>query len=79
MGVGLGVSGAGGDRNLANEGVRAEAAGKNCGVRRREDYIRAVYKDGADGGIQQVPKVVGLITRPHTGGEVGSFYCKIIK
>ena len=30
MGVFLGGRGAGGDRNLANEGVRAEASEKNC-------------------------------------------------
>ena len=37
MGVGLGGRGAGGDRYLADEGVRAEASGKNCGVLYREE------------------------------------------
>ena len=53
--MGLGGRGDGGDRDLANKGLRAEAAGKNCGVCRRESDIRYVYRCIEDGGIYHVP------------------------
>ena len=71
MGVGLSGRGAGGDRDLADEGVRAEASGNNCGVIYREENLRDVYRGGEDVGIKQVPQVVVPRTRPHTGGYGG--------
>ena len=69
MGVGLGGCGAGGDRSLNDNGVCAEAAGKNCGVCHREANIQTVYRRREGGGIQKVPQMVGPIPWTHTGGE----------
>ena len=71
MVVGLGGCGAGCDRYLVDNGVYADAAGKNCRVRHREDGIRSVYRSGDYGVIQQVPQVLVSITWPHTSGEGG--------
>ena len=51
MGVGLSVSGAQGDRAMTNEGVREEAAGKNCVLSCRAAYLQSVYKGGEDGEV----------------------------
>ena len=64
MGVGLGVCGAGDDRALANEGVLVEAEGNNFAVDNREAYLQAVDCYGENGGIHQVPHMMGPITRP---------------
>lgn len=40
--MGLGVSGAGGSMDMAEEGVHDKAAGKNCRLRYREADIRSV-------------------------------------
>ena len=50
----VGLSGRGfvGNRDLANNGVCGEAAGKNHRVRIREDYIHNLYRRREDGGFQ---------------------------
>ena len=68
MAVGLGRSNIGGDRDVSDEVVRAEAAGNHFIVRHRAAYLRAVYRGGEDGGIQKFPTVMVPIIRPHTGG-----------
>ena len=69
IGEGLGGCGTGYERDLANKGLSADVEGNNCGVHRRKAYLRAVYRCGNDGGIQQIPQVVGPRKRTHTGGE----------
>ena len=71
MVLGLGGYGAGGARNFENDGVHVEAAGKNCGVRRREGNLLAVCSSIEYVGIQKVTQEVGPNTRPHTRGEEG--------
>ena len=68
MGLVLSGSGAGGDIDMTNEGVRVEAADNHCKVRHGAANIRAVYRGGEDGGIQKFPTVMVPIIRPHTGG-----------
>ena len=69
MGLGLSGSAAVGNRNMTNEGVRTEASGKISGAHHVETDLQAVKRVREDGGIQQIPTVVGPRTRPHTGGE----------
>ena len=60
----LGVSNSEGNMALTNEVVRAEEAGSNFRLHYRESNLRYVYTYGEDGGIKQLPTVVGLRTRP---------------
>ena len=71
MGVGLSGRGAVGDRDMVDEGVLVEAAGNHCRVCRRADNLRALYRVGEYGGIQQAPTVLVPMTFPHTGGTGG--------
>ena len=71
MGLVLSGSGAGGDIDMTNEGVRVEAADNHGEVRHGAANIRAVYRGGEDGGIHKVTTVVGPRTRSHTGGPGG--------
>ena len=73
QGMGVGLSGyrVGSDRDFSDTGVHAEAAGKNCGVRRREANLLAVCSSIEYVGIQKVTQEVGPNTRPHTRGEEG--------
>ena len=71
MVVVLDRSSAGGDRAMADEGVRAEAAGEYSGVCRRLDFMQAVYRTKKDRWIQKVPMVVEPRTRTHTGETGG--------
>ena len=70
MVVGLGVCGAGGDRDFADEGVRAEVAGKNRSTLQGVQYMSYVQ---VQRGRRYTPGslLVGPRTRPYTSGKGG--------
>ena len=71
MGVALVGSGAGGSRDMPDEGVCKKVSGNYCRVRHGYAYLMTVYRGGEDEGIQQVHTVAGPIYHPHKGGEIG--------
>ena len=52
MGGGFGERGAGGNMASADKGLRAEAAGNNCEICRREVNLKTIYRCGVDAGVQ---------------------------
>ena len=56
--MGLGGSGAGGIRDMSDEGVCTKVAGNYCRVCHGYAYLMTVYRGGEDEGIQQVHTVV---------------------
>ena len=50
--LGLGGSGAGSDRSLANEGVREDVAVNYCGVCHNDSDLQTMHRRGECGGSQ---------------------------